>query len=39
MDGILLAPIIAQTLTQLVQTGETPAIIAPFAIERFQKKQ
>jgi glycine oxidase len=39
MDGILLAPIIAQTLTQLVQTGQTPAIIAPFAIERFYGKE
>jgi glycine oxidase len=36
-DGILLAPIMAQTLTQLLQTGEVPDMIAPFAIERFHR--
>jgi glycine oxidase len=37
-DGILLAPLMAQTLSHLVQTGETSAVIAPFAIERFHEK-
>ena len=35
MDGILLAPIMAQTLSQLVHTCQTPELIAPFTIERF----
>jgi glycine oxidase len=34
-DGILLAPIMAQTLTQLLQTGEVPDMIVPFAVSRF----
>ncbi|MCB8946171.1 MAG: glycine oxidase ThiO [Ardenticatenaceae bacterium] len=38
MDGILLAPIMAQALAQLVQTGTTPANIAPFNLDRFQEK-
>jgi glycine oxidase len=36
MDGILLAPIMAQTITELVQTGVVPELIQPFGIGRFQ---
>jgi glycine oxidase len=35
MDGILLAPIMAHTLSQLVQSGETAEIIAPFSLARW----
>jgi len=34
-NGLLLTPIIAQSMAELVATGETPEIIAPFAVERF----
>lgn len=34
-NGLLLAPVVAQTMADLVTTGETPDLIAPFAIERF----
>jgi glycine/D-amino acid oxidase-like deaminating enzyme len=37
MDGILLAPIMAQTITELVQTGVVPELIQPFGIGRFQR--
>ncbi|HEY3379468.1 MAG TPA: glycine oxidase ThiO [Armatimonadota bacterium] len=34
-NGLLLAPVMAQTLADVVTTGETPALIAPFNIARF----
>ncbi len=33
--GFKAAPIVGTTLAELVATGETPALIAPFALERF----
>ncbi len=36
-NGLLLTPIIAQTISELVTSGITPEIIAPFVIERFSK--
>jgi sarcosine oxidase, subunit beta len=33
--GFKAAPIVGTTLAQLVATGKTPALIAPFALERF----
>jgi sarcosine oxidase, subunit beta len=33
--GFKAAPIVGVTLAELVATGETPALIAPFALERF----
>ncbi len=33
--GFKAAPIVGKTLAQLVATGETPELIAPFALERF----
>ncbi|MDA0749035.1 MAG: glycine oxidase ThiO, partial [bacterium] len=33
--GILLAPITAQNIVHLIQTGQTPAVIRPFGIGRF----
>lgn len=34
-NGLLLAPVITQTMADLITTGETPALIAPFNIDRF----
>jgi len=36
-NGLLLAPIVAQTMADLITTGETPALISAFPIERFQR--
>jgi sarcosine oxidase subunit beta len=33
--GFKAAPIVGTTIAELVATGETPALIAPFALERF----
>ena len=33
--GFKAAPIVGTTLAELVATGETPRLIAPFALERF----
>jgi sarcosine oxidase subunit beta len=33
--GFKAAPIVGQTLAELVDTGQTPELIAPFAVERF----
>jgi sarcosine oxidase subunit beta len=33
--GFKAAPIVGQTLAELVETGRTPDLIAPFALERF----
>jgi sarcosine oxidase, subunit beta len=33
--GFKAAPIVGTTLAQLIATGETPSLIAPFALERF----
>ncbi len=33
--GFKAAPIVGQTLAELVHTGQTPELIAPFALERF----
>jgi sarcosine oxidase subunit beta len=33
--GFKAAPIVGQTLAELVETGKTPELIAPFALERF----
>ena len=33
--GFMAAPIVGQTLAELVATGRTPDLIAPFALERF----
>ena len=33
--GFKAAPIVGTTLAELVATGETPSLIAPFALERF----
>ena len=35
-NGILLAPITADAIAELILTGETPALIRPFGLERFQ---
>ena len=35
--GILLAPITANTITELVMTGETPEVIRSFGMDRFLK--
>jgi sarcosine oxidase subunit beta len=35
--GFKAAPIVGKTLAQLVATGQTPELIAPFALERFYK--
>jgi sarcosine oxidase subunit beta len=34
--GFKAAPIVGTTLAELVSTGKTPALIAPFALERFR---
>ena len=34
-NGLLLAPAMAQMIADLVTTGDTPELIAPFTIERF----
>jgi glycine oxidase len=34
-NGLLLTPVISQTIADLIISGTTPAIIAPFSIERF----
>jgi glycine oxidase len=34
-NGILLAPITAQAIADLIATGQAPIDLAPFAIERF----
>jgi glycine oxidase len=34
-NGLLLTPVIAQSMADLVTTGRTPEIIAPFALQRF----
>jgi len=34
-NGLLLAPVVAQTMAELVTTSRTPDIIAPYSIERF----
>ena len=36
-NGILLAPITAKTISQLILTGDLPKEIEPFGIERFRK--
>jgi sarcosine oxidase subunit beta len=33
------APIVGQTLAELVDSGRTPDLIAPFALERFYEDQ
>jgi sarcosine oxidase, subunit beta len=35
--GFKAAPIVGTTLAELVATKETPALIEPFALERFYK--
>jgi sarcosine oxidase, subunit beta len=37
--GFKAAPIVGQTLAELVDTGRTPDLIAPFALERFYTDQ
>ncbi|MHB9022673.1 MAG: glycine oxidase ThiO [Armatimonadota bacterium] len=34
-NGLLLAPVISRTMADLVTTGHTPELIAPFTIDRF----
>jgi glycine oxidase len=34
-NGLLLAPVISQLLAELIVSGETPALLAPFSIDRF----
>jgi len=34
-NGLLLTPVISQSIAELVISGETPAVIAPFSITRF----
>ncbi len=36
-NGLLLTPVISKTIADLVTTGDTPALIAPFSIERFAR--
>ncbi|OUC05450.1 glycine oxidase, partial [Litorilinea aerophila] len=36
-NGILLAPVTAQAISHLIRTGETPEIIRPFGLQRFQR--
>jgi glycine oxidase len=36
-NGLLLAPIVAQAMADLITTNQTPALIAPFSIGRFAK--
>jgi glycine oxidase len=36
-NGILLAPITAQAIAELIATGQAPIDLAPFAIERFAR--
>ena len=38
-NGILLAPITARAIAELVLTGETPAAIAPFSLDRFSERE
>jgi glycine oxidase len=38
-NGILLAPITAQTIADCVLTGETPASILPFTLDRFMARE
>ena len=35
--GFKAAPIVGQTIAELVATGKTPDLIEPFALERFYK--
>jgi glycine oxidase len=37
-NGVLLAPVTADAIAELVATGRTPAEIAPFAPDRFAKQ-
>jgi sarcosine oxidase subunit beta len=37
--GFKAAPIVGKTLAELVATGRTPELIAPFALERFHTDQ
>ncbi|HOS43594.1 MAG TPA: FAD-dependent oxidoreductase, partial [Armatimonadota bacterium] len=34
-NGLLLAPVLAKTMADLVTAGQTPALIAPFSLARF----
>lgn len=36
-NGLLLAPIVAQTMADRITGGRTPELIAPFALERFTR--
>ncbi len=38
-NGILLAPITARTIADTVLTGETPAAILPFSLDRFMARE
>ena len=38
-NGILLAPITAKAIAELVLSGETPAAIAPFSLDRFSERE
>ncbi len=38
-NGILLAPITARTIADYVLSGETPAAILPFSLDRFTQRQ
>jgi glycine oxidase len=38
-NGLLLAPVLAHTMADLVTTGKTPELIAPFSIERFARNE
>jgi sarcosine oxidase subunit beta len=37
--GFKAAPVVGETLAELVATGRTPALIAPFALERFHRDE
>jgi sarcosine oxidase subunit beta len=37
--GFKAAPIVGQTMAELIATGRTPELIAPFALERFYEDQ
>jgi sarcosine oxidase, subunit beta len=37
--GFKAAPIVGSTLAELIATGETPELIAPFSLERFYRDE
>ena len=38
-NGLLLAPVVAQTMADLITTGRTPELIDAFTIDRFQRDE